>query len=908
MKKRLNRCLSIISVLAILFCLTPSVAGETETPEEESPYIDITSLPDNIRLLFAPEELTGHGISMQSAVNGISAVPEVNILDTDDINSIQIEDANGNGVAKVFGVPIRYEDENGEMQFIDTSMTEESLVTSIISGYDYRNTANTNTYRFSQKPDKGIRVDDAFTYAVYNPDKNKLPKGYVDQTAEGNGRMVYPEAFGEHTYVEYINTNTGIKENIVLEENIGCNRFEFVFKSEKYIPVLSEDSTMIHIVHQDNPEEILYSFMPLYVYDSYKPNAYDTIEEEPSKEPVFTGPGIAGYEGEPIIDEDGEEPIRHFTEDNHYELTELSDGSYKITSVVSEEFLNSPHTVYPVTIDPTFSATDSNAQDSYVWGAFPTYTYGSLDYLRFGRLSGGDMIAYFRFNQLPTISKNVNIIGATLKFTFRSGQTSGAEGACAMIIKEQWYESSINWHNQPWGHWSFLSSHNNFQYYNFYVRPFVDMWYNGDYPNYGVNVTYSNMINDYNSVVSCEGEAARAPTLTIEYSSATTVNADTYYGGSLDKATYKWYRFIPTVSGKYSFTSTGSTNTYGELYEGATRLAVNDDSGDGTNFRIVYNLTAGKTYFLKVHGNDYYQTGSFRIIISNDPFHPANIEYVRIKRYDMSAHDGDNDVTTIVTKSCLLDERYFECFAPDRADVSFIINDRLISELKAQVDIYLSYPLINGPGSAFYKAKLYLDKLVAAGIISSGSEEYYGIWVIEANNILREVNQISSQIQLTLATITAMYSTYNVVTAIKNAQMAMNSTQTIYTAAYKASADDVDGLFAELSRNNAKYDKKNTMWIARRPDGKVSWLEVGKVGTAKDAGFLHILDHHPLSQFKDFGVTSNAQLSNLIYDAVKNRTPTQILPGDQYVYSINGRILSVIISSNGYIVTAHTGI
>ena len=44
------------------------------------------------------------------------------------------------------------------------------------------------------------------------------------------------------------------------------------------------------------------------------------------------------------------------------------------------------------------------------------------------------------------------------------------------------------------------------------------------------------------------------------------------------------YKLKPASSGSYTFTTTGSTDTYGGLYQGGTLLDLYDDSGDVTNF------------------------------------------------------------------------------------------------------------------------------------------------------------------------------------------------------------------------------------------------------------------------------------------------------------------------------------
>ncbi len=57
------------------------------------------------------------------------------------------------------------------------------------------------------------------------------------------------------------------------------------------------------------------------------------------------------------------------------------------------------------------------------------------------------------------------------------------------------------------------------------------------------------------------------------------------------------YTFTPTVSGKYVIYSTGSADTKVYLYDSdGLEIAYDDDHGDGTNFWLEYNLTAGTTY------------------------------------------------------------------------------------------------------------------------------------------------------------------------------------------------------------------------------------------------------------------------------------------------------------------------
>ena len=72
---------------------------------------------------------------------------------------------------------------------------------------------------------------------------------------------------------------------------------------------------------------------------------------------------------------------------------------------------------------------------------------------------------------------------------------------------------------------------------------------------------------------------------------------------TLQGSTELKYMFVPLVSGNVTITTTGSYDTYGALYSAnGTLLRRDDDTGDGDNFQIVYNVTAGEVYYVGVRG------------------------------------------------------------------------------------------------------------------------------------------------------------------------------------------------------------------------------------------------------------------------------------------------------------------
>ncbi len=91
--------------------------------------------------------------------------------------------------------------------------------------------------------------------------------------------------------------------------------------------------------------------------------------------------------------------------------------------------------------------------------------------------------------------------------------------------------------------------------------------------------------------------------------SASSVSTPITYGNQV-----YYYKFKPSTSGTYVIYSTGSVDTKGYLYNSSgTELATDDDSGDGFNFRLEYNLSAGSTYYYAVRYYGSTTTGSIPV-------------------------------------------------------------------------------------------------------------------------------------------------------------------------------------------------------------------------------------------------------------------------------------------------------
>lgn len=503
-KRVICRLLSTLAVLTIL-CQIPAGAAALEditqiatqqiTATENATLLKAEDLPANIQNLL-PANRQNHSVYLAATekVDGAYETAELYTLRTED-------PLTGTGTLTVHSSPIKYIDDNGDLQFIDTAVKPITTAQRSAADYAYRNTANSFTVEYGSAATTGINFDNAFTFAVKETAAAKKAQE-ISKTA--TDKVLYADAFGANTAVEYVNIENGIKENIILSKYTGQTRFDFIFRSETHVPILAEDGMFIWIANKRTPKEPEYRFLDLYAYDSYDP-AIHGINEGSN--------------------------FRHLNEELYYELATNTDGSYTITVVVPEEYLAHPEIVYPVTIDPSITphtSANSNTHDTFVDAATPTTQENyNLSYVRFGKVNGYKNFGYHRFADMPSLPNGANITSAKLKFTFRSGQnTPSASSGISMwtprVTAYQWKETTITWNNQPYGDSGPLTNitYNGsyLDYFNADLTAQVRDWYADPASNYGIDFTYSNEnYNDYNSVVSAEGDAARAPVLTINY-------------------------------------------------------------------------------------------------------------------------------------------------------------------------------------------------------------------------------------------------------------------------------------------------------------------------------------------------------------------------------------------------------
>lgn len=302
-----------------------------------------------------PEMVTDAQIAEKEHVNRLWEQEE-------DLNTVIFQNRDGSKTLYYFDYAVKYVDENGVVRDKKNLLSGDIAEPSLVEDYGYVNADNDIQTYFPKTLDRDNGV--VLTYGEYRIEmapmhRVKAPlmvaaglqvavrpgeqqtsglreimleaqtapavKKQTDtgQTTERPSDVVeYAGIFGEGTLLRYTPTFEGYKEDLILAGPEAGNRFTFVVDAGG-LQVVSENQAVYFL----NPltGEILATMDPLYVYDSFV----------------------------------GDSP--HTTYGNGLLCTRLEDGTYEITMVVDEAFLNDPATVYPVVVDPSVRAISSGS-------------------------------------------------------------------------------------------------------------------------------------------------------------------------------------------------------------------------------------------------------------------------------------------------------------------------------------------------------------------------------------------------------------------------------------------------------------------------------------------------------------------------------------------------------------------
>lgn len=395
------------------------------------------------------------------------------IVDLEDVKSIDSENTDENELyfnmkddtttVYSFSEPVTFTDENGNLRCKDNSIIEQKDREKKKVGYDYSNGQNDYRINFSSDSSKGVLVEYGDISFSLAPISDKSAPGYVSNGAINNERFEnfeYADLFGENTLLKYFPQINGIKEIITLDSRIERNTFESVLKTNGCTPVINEDGS-VSLISSETGEEVQ-NFTAPFAFD----NAY-----------------VEGIED------------NHYCADCRYDLKKLSDNEYILSVTVSDKWLNSKDTVYPVTIDPTTSNI-SNHFDAGVYSSKSSNNYGNEQTCCFGRASEyGYGRVYTHFTMPTAIKKYATINSAYIWERETTGRTTTTY-VTPYMVTGSWSETAITWSNKPGYNSSTAMTKKNINskstddssnqyWYKFDIKTAVKKWTDGA-ANYGL--------------------------------------------------------------------------------------------------------------------------------------------------------------------------------------------------------------------------------------------------------------------------------------------------------------------------------------------------------------------------------------------------------------------------------------
>ncbi len=160
---------------------------------------------------------------------------------------------------------------------------------------------------------------------TFEADASKITAS-SESTGNLEDSVVYMGVFGQNTGLRYTPMYNGVKEDILLTENIGKNTFVFCLDLDGLLPQRRGDG---YVLLQSETEEPVAVINPIVVMDSN---------------------GKISFEGHTM------------------DMLLLYGTTYQLTVTVDSDFLNDPDTVYPVCVDPSITTPSSVVSDTTIYG------------------------------------------------------------------------------------------------------------------------------------------------------------------------------------------------------------------------------------------------------------------------------------------------------------------------------------------------------------------------------------------------------------------------------------------------------------------------------------------------------------------------------------------------------------
>ncbi|MBQ8351573.1 MAG: RICIN domain-containing protein [Clostridia bacterium] len=409
-KKSLVRVISMMLILALMLAGMPVIALDSAEPapttapvtEDGTPAVTEASLPATEENLLGAGELTY--AELQTAVLAPADIPDALPAGTveakghvnrvyeqeEGLSHLLFQNRDGGKTAYFYGKPIKYVAEDGSVR--DKSKTLIAVnKTYDTHRYDIGVEDNNIRQYYAADPAVGmlIEVGGGTIRVIPQAAGGMLLVPYGMRTAENT--FVYDSIFGNTTSLVYTPQLSGVKEDILLRSYAGVSDFTFTYYTSG-LSLVEVDGTYTFVDESGLPQATLGAIL--------------------------------------ITDAEGKSAMGSLT------VTETTTGTYTVIVHADRDFLTSPDTVYPVTVDPsvTISETVSGTAAILDYGLYSSTVipsdanyYHYLGYANNGSaigrviykfphfISGNSLTAYTHLNGYQISAADLIICGAEVE-------------------------------------------------------------------------------------------------------------------------------------------------------------------------------------------------------------------------------------------------------------------------------------------------------------------------------------------------------------------------------------------------------------------------------------------------------------------------------------------------------------
>ena len=519
------------------------------------------------------------------------------------------ENEDGTRTIDMYTSDVRYKNEQGE--YIDYDNSIVTMPTrrkrSVMDNYKYTNKEGMVDIKLPEDlaSDVPISIQDKDNnevkfYPIFEKEvskeetKGELKKETVEgiyyEKEEKNTKIVYGSD-DENIDMEYIPIDNGIKENIIINKPTDKNIFTYKIECSGMIPRIPEVGGVI-FYDKDNPKEEVGAILTPYMTDSSENGGY--------------------------------------SEDLKYSIEKSEEGTdtYILTLTASKDYLESKDRVYPVIIDPTYTAKATNGvKDVYIESGYPTSNFyvSTIRKMPIGYGSTDKICrTLIKFPELHAKIKGNYVTNANLKLYELS---NGSPFSTLEVHKNtsSWALGEVTWNTRPKYAATVYASKklsNASSAHSLNITKLVQEWAKGTQANYGILLkasVESSSTKNYNSFHGTRSStSSKRPTLSVTYTvpspktpakaSVTVNSASTIYLKKGTNLTVKWSGItsncLEAVQSRYI--KYGADNVFENATELKAYSSVGSAASSGT-FTVPESVTSkwgeGK-YSIGVRGID----------------------------------------------------------------------------------------------------------------------------------------------------------------------------------------------------------------------------------------------------------------------------------------------------------------